>query len=147
MIIKRISCKNRDYITENCHFLFQSAINHVSVSRGKMRFFMQRESGGGLLWKFVKNRNGAPINNVTVFLRKYQNIYLIMSCHCGKQSERLPYDDMALEENNPFWENHALVWGAEPACPETVTTINPWTGIDERNTLASLNRGLLDSLG
>ena len=44
------------------------------------------------------------------------------------------------KKDNTFWEDHALIWGSEPVYPDTITTINPWTGVDEQNTFAEIIR-------
>ena len=61
-----------------------------------------------------------------------------VTVHYGNKSERQPNNESTMEENISCGEDHALIWGSEPIYPETITTINPRTGIDERNTFAKL---------
>jgi len=140
MIIKRISCKNRDYITENLSFSFSIGNQSCVSVTWEDEVVYAKRVGRDCFAKFVKNRNAEPINNVTVFLKKSQNIYVIMSCHLGRKTEQLQNYETVMEDYVSFWEDHAFIWGSEPIYPETITTINPWTGVDERNTFAEILR-------
>jgi hypothetical protein len=140
-IIKRVSCKNRDYISENLPFSSPIGKKTCVKVTWEDEIVYAIRVGRDHFSKFVKNRHSEPIKNVTIFLKKVQGIYIIMSCYYGQKSERPPNNELSTEENISFWEDHALIWGSEPVYPETVTSINPWTGVDERNTFAEILKG------
>jgi hypothetical protein len=66
-----------------------------------------------------------------------QDFYIIKSCFHDDKPAADPTDD-GMEENESFWNNNAIVFGSEPVDEKTITSVCPWTGINENNRLGSL---------
>ena len=136
-IIGRIRCGHRNYFYETV--IFKDIIgksNCVTVSWEDEIVYAKRE-GRNKYSKFVKNRDGEPTNSVSIFLMRKQEFYIIKSCYYGNLKESDPSNE-GIEGYETFWLNHALVFGSEPIDQKTITSVCPWTGINENNRLGSL---------
>jgi hypothetical protein len=87
--------------------------------------------------KFVKNRQKEPTNCVSIILKNLGRIYSIVTCYYCERHVGLFSGVIEPIDPEIFWEDHALIWGSEPVLHESITSINPWTKVDESNTLAS----------
>lgn len=141
-IVKRISCLYRDYIVEIS--LFQDIVgqsNCVPITWEDEIVYAKR-LGRDKYSKFVKNRETIPTNCVSIFLKKKEDFYIIMSCYYGDFKVD-PNLYSSIDEPQSFWNDHALVFGSEQIDPTTITTRCPWTGVSEFNLLGSIYRDKL----
>jgi hypothetical protein len=141
-IIKRINCSNREYIEDIITIYGLEGLCTCIPITCMDEIVYAKRIGREKYSKFVKNREPIPTNSISVFLKKKQDVYIIKSCYFGEfntEPEFFLYDSSEGKRKS-FWEDHALIFGSEPIYTETITTICPWSGIDERNTLASVFR-------
>jgi len=141
MVVKRITCADREYISDVIRFpTFIGKNNCVSVTWRDEILYAKRTGRKGFS-KFVLNRTSTPTDCISIYLKRKQDIYLIKSCYYG--DGKLNWIDEDLDrayKSISYWENHAIVFGSEPIEENTITYINPWTGEDERNRFASILR-------
>ncbi len=76
--------------------------------------------------RFVRNKTPLPTNALTVILKKHAQHYRILTCFFGPKATVEPFDKRANRQAYDFWKNHALVEGADPYDPDTVTSECPW---------------------
>ena len=141
-IIKEISCSNRNYI----HGIFQfpnivGQSNCVPITWEDEIVYAKR-LGRQTYSKFVKNRESIPTNQISIFLKRHLDIYIIMSCYYGDfHIDAISSDfESIVDERLSFWDDHALIFRTAQIDPATITTRCPWTGVNEYNLLGSIYR-------
>ncbi len=76
---------------------------------------------------FVKNREPAETNYVTIDLEKIDNkTCRLFTAYVGRITPPIPGEVDANDESIPFWNSHALCWGTEEIVPGTETAVRPW---------------------
>jgi hypothetical protein len=139
MVAKRISCSNRDYISEVIKFPTNIGKNNCVSVTWKDEVLYAKRLGRKGYSKFVLNRTPTPTDSISIYLKRKQDIYLIKSCYYGDiKSVGVGEDIDFANDTNLFWENHAIVYGSEPIDQSTITYICPWSGEDERNRFSAI---------
>jgi len=127
--LQRIESAGRDDIVEEIDF--GRAVGEticVETNDGDEIVFAQRPNRKGLT-RFVKNRQPASCNSVTVCLTKAEDNghFVLATAYVGKRTPAEPWDtEWATEQSVPFWNTHALIWGAESFLAGTETKWCPW---------------------
>lgn len=139
-MIQRISCNGRGYFYEKLWYEYIIGTCSCVPITWEDEIVFAIRVGRDKYSKFVKNRKCIPTHYITIYLKQKQNIYLIKSCYYGEELADADLYNFEPEygERVSFWNDHALVLGSEPIYPETLTSICPWTGIDEKNRFGSL---------
>lgn len=139
-IINRIACLGRDYVSEQICFSAVIGKSACVPITWEDDIVYAKRLGRDRYTKFVKNIEPIPTQYVSIFLKKKQSVYLIKSCYYGnyRTDDELNNGEFSFSERFEFWNTHALVFGSEPIDSSTITTICPWTGINEINRLGSL---------
>ncbi len=136
-IIGNVSCDGHNHVYQVIQFPHKIGyLNCVKVDWRDEIVYAKRE-GRDYYSKFVKNREPQQSNFVTLILDKVQGIYLIKSCFTGNMPEMEPDLENKNNFHKPFWQDHALIYGKEPIVPETETSINPWSGINENRKIGA----------
>lgn len=76
--------------------------------------------------RFVKNRQPAKTNYITVILNKADNGYELWSAWCGRLVPTSPGTDQEMSTTREFWAQHALVFDPKIIQADTITTTYPW---------------------
>lgn len=76
--------------------------------------------------RFVRNRERAPTQYLTIILKKHDDGYELWSAWIGRLVPPFPGDEHERPESKDFWASHALVWGKQSTRKETITDIQPW---------------------
>jgi hypothetical protein len=99
----------------------------VATSDADEIVYAQRTGRRGLT-RFVKNREPEDCTSVVVILRKITGgAYVLVTAFIGTHCPAEPWDQKyADKESVPFWNSHALIWGAEEVVEDTETTECPW---------------------
>lgn len=136
-IIGRISCSNRGYIYDGVRFPTIIGLSACVPISWEDEIVYAVRLGRERYSKFVKRRDLLPTHYVSIFLKQKQEIYIIRSCYYGEyvaDSDLYDFND----ERESFWNDHALVFDSEPIDETTVTSICPWTGVNENNRFGNL---------
>jgi len=140
-ILGRIDCKGSYHIHHIEHFPFSIGKSNCVIVTWEDEVVYAKRVGRTHFSKFVKNRQEESTNYVTIILKMEQGIYVISSAFYGNKPEAdIDYENDK-NHNTDYWGDHAIIYGTEPIYPETETPVNPWTGVDERNTFAEVLRG------
>ena len=88
--------------------------------------YAQRPNRRGLT-RFVKNRKPEPCSRVVVLVKRTTGgAYVLLTAFIGTRCPAEPWDRNADKTSVPFWNENALIWGAEEVIPGTETTQCPW---------------------
>jgi hypothetical protein len=76
--------------------------------------------------RFVKNKQPAPTNWVTIDIRKKGNDYFLYTAFVGRLTPSFPGGEYLPEQSREFWSKHALALDSQDIVPGTETTKCPW---------------------
>jgi hypothetical protein len=136
--LARIETKGRQFIVEEVDFGQPIGKTICVAARpGDKIVYAKRPKRWGPS-RFVLNREPEECSSIVVILKKAEENggYVLITAFIGHLSEPEPWDRRyfnqqanpaeAAEKSRDFWENHALIWGAEDVIENTVTTECPW---------------------
>jgi len=84
-------------------------------------------NGSDSFARFVKNRSYTPTHYLTLVLRKGKDGgYELLDIIIGRSRPGVPGDELATEDSEAFWAEHARVWENRSAQLRTITKDCPW---------------------
>lgn len=89
--------------------------------------FYARQSKTGGFTRFVKNRQSAPTQYITIKLvRDEDDEYELVSIWVGKDFPEAPDHADATSESTEYWSNHAITYNGQPIISSTLTKVCPY---------------------
>lgn len=139
-LIGRIDCEGNDRVSKVIPWQTLENVQNCIKVTPLDEFIYAKRVGRTTYARFVKNKKCENADRISIILEKEQSLYIITTCYYGELPEDVYDYEENLTNNYSYWRKHAFVWGTELIQEDTVTTRNPWTGVDEKNTFAEILR-------
>ncbi len=120
--LEKINPNEREFIVESVSFETPIGVSIcVETELDDEILYAQRPNRSGLT-RFVKNKIPKPTSDITIVLKKVEDVWIVITAYIGPKAEKEPWDPLADEESIKFWETHALVWGSTDVISGTEKT-------------------------
>lgn len=133
VVIGSLICQNSSFVEQEVKY--DDAIGYttcVTIYDTDELRYAKREGREGHT-KFVLNREPEPTNSITIFLKKTNDFYTIITAYFGRKGEVEPWDCRATDASRKFWEGHALIYGSETIDENSITEECPWDNMLKSN--------------
>lgn len=125
--LRRIEANVRQIIEAEVLFDRVLGMNSCVVTVAGDEIVFARRVGQHGLTRFVMNRDREPCTSVVLVLGAghAKGMYLIRRAYVGILQQPEPWISSASKTSRLFWDNHAIVWGAEPVVSGSETKSLP----------------------